>query len=174
MRNGAGRGRALRCPFISPWPLAFVPASLGRGLVDGIQPGSESVPAWVGVLSQCSLPRKGSSQCQTLQTLPVVGPQEQAWLHGGRLSQLCSGWMKAPQLQPCHNVPLPKGRPGIPWGSSGSQGHSLSPLGCVLGIWQKSWLTPGKMDGTMPHRVTDFVREGNRQGDKPSITCFSI
>lgn len=40
----------------------------------------------------------------------------------------------------------------------------------VLDIWRKSRLTPGKMDGTILHRATDFVRERNRQREKKKKT----
>lgn len=111
-----------------------------------------------------SMSPKGSSQCQALQILPVIGLREQAWLQGrgGHPSQLCSGGMKA--LPPC----------------SPSKGKTRDSLGLqkepealwtwVLDIWRKSRLTPGKMDGTILHRATDFVRERNRQKEKKKKT----
>lgn len=83
-----------------PWPFAFVlveqVVSVGMGRVDDTRPASEGTP---GLASFHNAPCPAKEAASTwLCTPSPLFPPEQAWLPGRHLSQLCSGWTKAPEL----------------------------------------------------------------------------
>lgn len=160
----------MRYLLISPSPFASVRigqvVSVGMGLIDDTQPASEGAPGWHPFPGFPALRRKQ----------PVPGSAHPPCSHrngpGCREGPAQEDESPHAAYSLATVFSLQRGRPGVPWGPSRSQGHGLSPLVSVLDIWPETWLTAEKMDETI-HRATDFVKGRSKHAHHPCLLPHS-